>query len=126
MIHYNTMGAGLLTGKYSPGQRPDKGRLTDNKMYQARYDADWMYAVAGRFTEFARQRGYEPAALAAAWVGSHPAVTAPIIGARSLVQLEGSLKSVDIVMTPELRAEISALSPEPPTATDRNDEVAQK
>lgn len=126
VIPYNAMGAGLLTGKYSPGKRPDKGRLTDNKMYQARYDADWMYAVAGRFTEFARQRGYEPAALAAAWVGSHPAVTAPIIGARSLAQLEGSLKSVDIVMTPELRAEISALSPEPPPATDRNDEVAQK
>jgi aryl-alcohol dehydrogenase-like predicted oxidoreductase len=126
VIPYNAMGAGLLTGKYGPRQRPDMGRLTENKMYQARYAADWMYAVAGRFTEFARQRGYEPAALAAAWVGSHPAVTAPIIGARSLAQLEGSLKSVDIVMTPELRAEISAFSPEPPPATDRNDEVAQK
>ena len=49
--------------------------------------------TAARFSQFARQRGYEPAALAVAWVGSHPAVTAPIIGARNLEQLEGSLKS---------------------------------
>jgi aryl-alcohol dehydrogenase-like predicted oxidoreductase len=122
VIPYNAMGAGLLTGKYGPSQRPAQGRLVENRMYQQRYDADWMYAVAGRFTEFARQHGYEPAALAVAWVGSHPAVTAPIIGARSLAQLESTLKAVEIAMTPELYAEIAALSPQPPPATDRNDE----
>jgi aryl-alcohol dehydrogenase-like predicted oxidoreductase len=57
-----------------------------------------------------------------AWVASHPAVTAPIIGARSVQQLEGSLKSLEIAMTPELRAEIAALSPAPPLATDRSEE----
>ena len=54
--------------------------------------------------------------------GPDPAVTAPIIGARNLDQLEGSLGSLEIDMTPELRAEISALSPEPPPATDRSEE----
>jgi aryl-alcohol dehydrogenase-like predicted oxidoreductase len=49
-------------------------------------------------------------------------VTAPIIGARNLEQLEGSLKSLEINMTPELRAEISRLSPEPPLAHDRAEE----
>jgi aryl-alcohol dehydrogenase-like predicted oxidoreductase len=43
-------------------------------------------------------------------------------GARNLEQLEGSLKSLEIDMTPELRAEVSALSPEPPSATDRREE----
>jgi aryl-alcohol dehydrogenase-like predicted oxidoreductase len=57
-----------------------------------------------------------------AWVAGHPAVTAPIIGARNVSQLEGSLKAIDIQMTPELRAEISALSPEPPPPTDRTEE----
>ena len=61
-----------------------------------------------------------------AWVGSHPAVTAPIIGARSLTQLAGTLKSVDIPMTAELRAEISALSTEPPLATDRSEETSPR
>jgi aryl-alcohol dehydrogenase-like predicted oxidoreductase len=49
-------------------------------------------------------------------------VTAPIIGARNVKQLEGSLKALEIDMTPDLRAEISALSPTPPPATDRNEE----
>jgi len=81
-----------------------------------------MYEVAEKFTAFAKERGFEPAALGVAWVASHPAVTSPIIGARNLAQLEGSLKALEIEMTPALRAEISALSPEPPSATDRSEE----
>jgi aryl-alcohol dehydrogenase-like predicted oxidoreductase len=91
-------------------------------MYQVRYGDELYYDVAERFTGFARERGFHPASLAVAWVASHPAITAPIIGARNLAQLEDSLKSLDIPMTPELRAEVSALSPEPPPATDRNEE----
>jgi aryl-alcohol dehydrogenase-like predicted oxidoreductase len=122
VIPYSPLGGGLLTGKYGPEQRPAAGRRVANKMYQTRYGADWVYEVAGRLAAFAAERGFEPAALAVAWVASHPAVTAPIIGARNLTQLEGSLKALEIAMTPELRAEVSALSPEPPSATDRNEE----
>ena len=121
---YSPMGGGLLSGKYAPGVRPESGRLVENQMYQIRYGGETVYSIAGNFTQFARERGYEPAALAVAWVGSHPGVTAPIIGARNLNQLEGTLKSVEIPMTSALRAEISALSPEPPPATDRSEETA--
>ena len=79
------------------------------------------FEVAERFTAYAKEHGVKPAALAVAWVMAHPAVTAPIIGARNLQQLEGSLGALDIKMTPEWRAEISALSPEPPPATDRSE-----
>jgi len=122
VIPYSPLGGGLLTGKYGSSEKPKSGRLVENQMYQKRYGKDWIYEVAGDFTAFARERGYDPAALAVSWVGSHPAVTAPIIGARNLEQLEGSLKSLDVNITPELRAEISALSPEPPIATDRAEE----
>ena len=63
-----------------------------------------------------------PISAAVAWVGAHPAVTAPIIGARSVEQLQASLDSVKIDMTPELHAEIAALSRTPPPATDRLEE----
>ena len=122
VIPYSPLGGGLLTGKYGAARRPETGRLVENKMYMTRYGADWVVEVAQNFTEFAEARGFEPVSLAVAWVAGHPAVTAPIIGARNLTQLEGSLKSLDIDMTPELRAEISALSPEPAPATDRNEE----
>jgi aryl-alcohol dehydrogenase-like predicted oxidoreductase len=122
VIPYSPLGGGLLTGKYGLSRRPGSGRLVENEMYQIRYGADWIDDVAERFTSFARERGFEPASLAVAWVASHPAVTAPIIGARNVAQLEGSLQAIEITMTPELRAEISALSPEPPPATDRAEE----
>ncbi|MCB0131747.1 MAG: aldo/keto reductase [Caldilineaceae bacterium] len=122
VIPYNPLGAGLLTGKYGTDKRPDVGRLVENDTYQTRYQKPVYYEVADRFTNFAQERNLDPVALAVAWVASHPAVTAPIIGARNVEQLEGSLKSLDIDMTPELRAEISALSPEPSLATDRLEE----
>jgi aryl-alcohol dehydrogenase-like predicted oxidoreductase len=122
VISYSPLGGGLLTGKYGPSRRPESGRLVESEAYQTRYGADWIYAVAQDFTDFSHEHGFEPASLAVAWVAGHPAITAPIIGARNLAQLEGSLKALEIEMTPELRAEISALSPAPPPATDRNEE----
>jgi len=122
VIPYSPLGGGLLTGKYGIDKRPDVGRLVEWQVYQIRYGEATYYEVAERFTNFAREHNNDPVGLAVAWVASHPGVTAPIVGARNLEQLEGSLKSLDINMTPELRAEISALSPEPPPATDRNDD----
>lgn len=122
VITYSPLGGGLLTGKYGADKRPEKGRLTSNQTYQARYSDAWLFEAAESFTGVAQQRGYDPAGLAVAWAGSHPAVTAPIIGARNVQQLEGSLKALEIEMTPELRTELSQLTPEPPPATDRTDE----
>jgi aryl-alcohol dehydrogenase-like predicted oxidoreductase len=122
VIPYSPLGGGLLTGKYTKNILPQSGRLVDNQMYKNRYSGAWVYEVAESFSDFARQHGYEPSGLAVAWVAGHPAVTAPIIGARNLVQLQGSLSALEIELTPDLRAEISSLSPEPPPATDRNDE----
>ncbi|MBN2395356.1 MAG: aldo/keto reductase, partial [Candidatus Atribacteria bacterium] len=81
------------------------------------------YETAEKFTEYAHDKGYHPVTLAIAWIKSHPAVTAPIIGARNLEQLEPSLAAAEFDMTPELRREISSLSVTPPPATDRSDEV---
>lgn len=122
VITYSPLGGGLLTGKYGVGRQPPSGRLVEDEIYQTRYGAEWMYEVAERFAAFADEHGFNPVALAVAWVGSHPAVTAPIIGARNVAQLEDSLEAVEIKMTPALRAQISALSPAPPPATDRNEE----
>lgn len=122
VIPYSPLGGGLLSGKYGVSRRPESGRIIENAMYKARFAEEWMFDTAEQFTAFARENGYDPAALAVAWAAAHPAVTAPIIGARNLSQLEGSLKSLEIEMTPELRAEISMLSVDPPVATDRSEE----
>jgi len=122
VISYSPLGGGLLTGKYGVDRKPEDGRLITNAMYQKRYGDEWIYRTAEDFTAFAQQHGYHPVSLAVAWVGSHPAVTAPIIGARNVAQLEDSLGALEIDMTPELRQAVSALSVEPPPATDRSEE----
>jgi aryl-alcohol dehydrogenase-like predicted oxidoreductase len=120
VIPYSPGGGGLLTGKYA---EKASGRLSTSRQYEARYGEEWMHQVAAKFAAFCRGRGLHPMSVAVAWVAAHPAVTAPIIGARSVEQLQASLDSVKIDMTPSLRAEISALSRTPPPATDRLEEA---
>lgn len=122
VIPYSPLGGGFLTGKYTRTEKPQEGRLVQSQMYAARYSDEMYLDIAEKFAAYAREKGYQPATLAVAWVMSHPAVTAPIIGARSLEQLEASLAALDVPMTPEWRAEISALSYELPPAHDRSEE----
>ena len=122
VIPYSPLGGGLLTGKYGPNNMPKKGRIVNNQLYSTRYGEDWMFKTAAAFTQLANELGVAPAALAVRWVAHHPAVTAPIIGARNLEQLEESLSSTKIELTEELYHRISSLSPEPAIATDRTEE----
>ena len=117
VITYGPLAGGLLTGKYL--HAVSTGRFTENKKYQKRYGDASIPEMVKAFTRFAEEHGYCAAALAVAWAGSHPAVTAPIIGARSIEQLEDSLRAMEINMTPELYRQIGEFSAAPPSATDR-------
>ncbi|MEM8630949.1 MAG: aldo/keto reductase [Pseudomonadota bacterium] len=117
---YSPLGGGLLTGKYVGG---GAGRITENKMYAARYAPDWMHAAAEALAQRAAALGVSPATLAVAWAKATPGVTAPIISAKSTEQLAPSLAALDYQMPPELYADIASLSPAPPPATDRLEEA---
>ena len=123
VIPYSPTGGGLLTGKYGPDRRPERGRLMDNKMYGVRYGDPRYLTTAAQFTALAAELGHAPAALAVAWVASHPGVTSALIGGRNPEQLAPTLAAAQLVLDDATRARISALSPEPPPATDRNEEA---
>jgi len=122
VVPYSPAGGGLLSGKYASGDATGS-RLLANKMYTDRYAEPWMHQTAADFAALARETGHHPMSVAVAWVAAHPAVTAPIVGARSLAQLQASFDSIKVSMTPELRARVSALSRTPPPATDRLEEA---
>jgi aryl-alcohol dehydrogenase-like predicted oxidoreductase len=126
VISYNPLGGGILSGKYGKDRRGAQGRLTENEMYQRRYADQWIYDAAVRFAQLAADNGYHPVSLAVAWVAHHPAVTAPIIGARDVEQLKDSLKSVDLEISPELYDTICRLTPAPPPATDRSESQVEQ
>ncbi|MGG3468477.1 aldo/keto reductase [Neobacillus pocheonensis] len=111
-------------------QRPEQGRLVQNARYGDRYGdrygAAEDFVTAEQFTKYAQEHDVKPATLAVAWVKANPAVTAPIIGARNLDQLEDSLVAANFKMTEEMYAEISNLSRTPSPATDRTEVLTGK
>ena len=124
VISYSPLGGGLLSGKYGVDVKPKKGRIVDNAMYATRYGGDANYAAASRLASLAAERGVHPATLAVAFVMAHPAITAPLLGARSEAQLAPLLAAADFEMDSALYAALSALHPSPPPATDRNEETS--
>ena len=123
---YNPLGGGMLSGKYTKDRQAGSARLADDDMYRKRYGDDWMVDTTRRFKRFA-ERTWIPSGVSGSrkGVSHHPAVTAPILGARNVDQLEDALRSVDIQMSSELYADICRLTPTPPSATDRSEEIAR-
>lgn len=120
---YSPLGGGLLTGKFVPGHRNEPAaRLATNKAYQVRYAHTQADRVVPEFLTIARELGVHPATLAVAWTMAHPAVTAPLLGARSVEQLEPSLQAANLKLSGEIVQRISALTPAPQPATDRNED----
>ena len=124
VIPYSPTGGGLLTGKYGVDRAPERGRLLDTKMYTVRYAQRANYEIAEKFCALAAELGHAPATLAVAWVASHPSVTSVLVGGRDVEQLAPTLAANSLVLDEATRAKISALSPEPPPATDRNEETS--
>ncbi|MTJ03558.1 MAG: aldo/keto reductase [Sediminimonas qiaohouensis] len=117
---YSPLGGGLLTGKYARGET---GRLSEDQGYADRYAPEWMHRAAQELIAIAAEHGTDPATLAVAWVAAHPTGPTPIISARTSAQLAPSLAALSHDMSADLRARLSALTPEPPPATDRLEEA---
>ena len=123
VIAYSPLGAGLLSGKYLGETADASGRIIKNDMYAKRYSDPQYRETAARFVNYAKEIGVHPVTLAVSWVKSHPAITAPIIGARNVSQLEPALASAAFSMTPQSREAVCQLSIRPASATDRLEEV---
>ena len=123
VVPYNALAAGLLTGKYLEG---GTGRLDEAAMYKQRYDNENYVEITKKFVAYAKNKGVSPAALALAWVNSHPLVNSAIFGARNLDQFKNTLTCLDHKLSLEERMKVTALSIDPPRATDRESMDAMK
>lgn len=110
VISYNPLAGGVLTGKYKRGQDlPEGSRLDAFDAYYERYYTDQMFDTVERFVKSAEEMQVTPAQLALAWVMAEPGITAPILGARSMEQIQDSLQGTNISLTEEQRASIPAV-----------------
>ncbi len=63
------------------------------------YYSESDFTVASRVEDLAARRGVQPAQVALAWLLSRPGVTAPIIGASRMEQLEQSVAALDLTLS---------------------------
>jgi len=110
VVSYNPLAGGMLTGKYRRGEpMPGGARLEAFEVYYDRYYTDSAFDIVEGFVQAARERDVTPAQLALAWVLGEPRVTAPIVGARNVEQLDDTLGGMDIRLEAEERAAIPAI-----------------
>ena len=129
---WSPLAMGMLAGRYRDADAPPadsrivlRGGLYAERVHPAR-------GGRGQPVRRAGPRGrHDPAQLALAWVKEQPGVTAPLIGPRTLAQVQNMLPVLDMTLGEELRAQCDALAaPGSVTASFFNsaamDEVADR
>jgi len=107
VIPWSPLGGGMLGGvlkKAKEGRRQDPRAQKELKANYAKYAA---------WEKLCSRLGEEPANVALAWLLHQEGVTAPIIGPRTLAQLEGSLKALKIKLSPDSLQKINTIFPGP-------------
>lgn len=98
VLPFFPLASGFLTGKYSREGTVESGR---SAMVQRRYFNDRSWTILDAVRGVATEAGASPAAVAIAWTGAQPSVTAPILGARTLDQVKDNLTAADLVLATE-------------------------
>lgn len=101
---FSPTSGGLLTGKYHFGERPPAGSRVDLRPqpYEHLMTPRTFHAIDALRTT-AAERGVDTGALALAWVISNPAVTAALIGPRTVDQFRPWLEAADMHLTSQER-----------------------
>lgn len=98
VIPYSPLAAGFLTGKYERDNVPESARAAGIR--QRYFDAaGWRTLDAVR--RVAAEVDSTPAGVSLAWLLAQPVVTAPIIGANTVEQLQDSLPALDVALSDE-------------------------
>lgn len=107
VIPWSPLGSGILGGalrKYSEGRRAESGvqeRIDRNRDRLEKYEA------------LCDELGEKPADVALAWLIANPVVTAPIIGPRTIEQLDDSLRALEIILSEETLQKLDDIFPGP-------------
>jgi aryl-alcohol dehydrogenase-like predicted oxidoreductase len=121
LLPWSPLGGGWLSGKYRRGERPSRAtRLGEDpgRGMEAweRRGTERTWNVIGAVQDVAEAGDISMAEVALAWVTDRPGVTATILGARTVEQLEANLRAADLHLTHEQTAALDAVSE--PAATD--------
>jgi aryl-alcohol dehydrogenase-like predicted oxidoreductase len=121
VIPWSPLAGGWLSGRYRKGEEaPQTNR---SKRMPARYDLSdpgnqRKLDAADALGKLADESGMSLVHLAIAFVLQHPAVTAPIIGPRTMDHLESQIGAADVTLTPDILDRIDEIVPPGVTMND--------
>ena len=98
IIPYSPLAGGFLTGKYSRDRDTDSVRAEGVRQ---RYFNDAGWKVLDAVRAVAVELDTTPLAVSLAWLLAQPGMTAPIVGANTVEQLQGSVAALDVDLTAE-------------------------
>lgn len=104
---YFSLASGFLTGKYR--KEEDLAGSAREGLVKRYLDARGMRILAA-LDEVSAQTGASLAQIALAWLLARPGVTSPVVSATSLDQLDRTLASVDLALSPDHIAKLDAAS----------------
>ena len=107
LIPWSPLAGGLLGGAL---QKAQEGRRAEERIQQR---IEENRPKLEQYESFCRDIGETPADVALAWLLHQPAVTAPIIGPRTMDQLTGSLRALEIKFSGEQLAKLDSIWPGP-------------
>lgn len=112
VLAWSPLAGGWLSGRYRKGQgAPDTHRAKLRPVDLADPANQRKLEAADALAVLADEAGIPLVHLALAFVAQHPAVTAPIIGPRTLEQLESQLGAVDVTLSTDILDRIDAIVP---------------
>ncbi|MDF1631787.1 aldo/keto reductase [Mycoplana sp. MJR14] len=108
LLAYSPLAAGLLTGKYLAGARPDGSRLTINGDLGGRYQPLQEPAVAA-YAALAREHGLDLAQLSIAFCLTRPFMASVIIGATTMEQLKTDIAAAGVALSEDVLSGIGRI-----------------
>lgn len=107
VIPWSPLASGLLAGFHG---KEDKGRRGEEDVSK---EMEKYQTQLNQYEEFCTSMGEKPADVSLAWLLANPVVTSPIIGPRTMEQLTGSLRALEIKFSKEQLDKLDEIWPGP-------------
>jgi len=101
VIPWSPLARGFLAGNRRAADKGDTERARTDDFAHRLYYADSDFRIVDQVVAVARARGVTAAQIALAWIVQQPGVTAPIVGASKMEQLDQAVAALDITLSPE-------------------------
>lgn len=125
VVAWSPLAMGVLSGRYADeADYPQDSRAAlRGGIYAERVTARGI-EVGRRFSRLAREFAIPPARLAVLWVKDQPGITAPLLGPRTVQQLEDLLPAAELSLSQDLREACDTLVPPGSAAVDFHNSAA--